>query len=120
MGHAGTEHVQCAPKELGEQLVDNREERKRSAVIAVPCIACFREMDYYSQTPCGRHALRPGGKDGIKQVRQHLHPRATRAFEQFLWDAIAALCFVVCEAPQAATHFVERDCIPQPPGMPIQ
>ena len=50
-------------EELGKQLVDNRKERKRSVVRAVPCVAPFREVDHHSLTPCGGYAS--GGNNCI-------------------------------------------------------
>ena len=40
-------------EELGKQLVENRKERKRSVVRAVPCVAFFRDVDHRSLTPHG-------------------------------------------------------------------
>ena len=101
-------------EELGEQLVDNWEKCEWPIVRAVPPVTAFGEVHYNALTPRGGHAA--GRKDGIEQVRQHLHSRATRVLEKLRRDPITPRCFVVFEAPHAAAHFIEREFIPQPVG----
>ena len=81
-------------------------------VRAVPLVTAFGEVHNNALTPRGGHAA--GRKDGIDQVRQHLHSRATRVLEKLRRDPITTRCFVDFEAPHAATHFIERKVIPQP------
>ena len=52
-------HSKCYAlrEELGEQVDNNWEERKRFVVGAVPCVAPFRVVDN-SLTPCGWYAAR--------------------------------------------------------------
>ena len=79
-------------------------------VRAVPPVTAFCEVHYNALSARGGHAA--GRKDGIEQLRQHLHSRATRVLEKLRRDPITPRCFVVFEAPHAATHFMEREAIP--------